>query len=911
MAQASEQLAQYGKALEQYGGVTENEPAITLNFGDFADAVEKILNRDDEALLTGFLSIIPGYVFKNWNTFTAAQKAALKSDLIRVCNKNYSTHMAQQLSHFVSQVLRYCDGEWPEIYSFVMNESSSNEINGYILCRLMQYGNADFFNQDQTKVLDKVLQLAKSVTYECKLCLLRSITFLKICNDFIPYMNQFIDLCIRCMTENPVDYHILYRIIVDKFKETESFQITAIPPTIGDEHLFSVIYLMGLFDSNLLLETLEKAILYVAQQSTNLPIKLYDILTKSAQLKINPYIKSNAVNLFKKYIDTDKFAATVFVLSPFSSAYAQSFEDITALGTTYFVDYANSSPYEQKIWCLSLKSLISSFSMYTFPDTLIPSALKLFGSNDKELLDLVTDCFSVFIRHGLIALSDDFSQIFNTFKTLNNIQKVKLFSAFEVLLRKGGFDGQLIQPLVDFIRSTFHTASDNGLIAECFNLIFELGNIDSNIASSFTKEMLNSLTTIINEGKNEFIGPAAKLLAMYSSIQPTIVRRPLTNLFPKLLAFCKSSSNLSETRSTVGESVAGLVEAFFKKKELPNVVPIITTYLRSADPILIKAGAQMVNILSKLIEKQSSSIIFSHLARCGLHAADEDVFNVVVEAMKRIVKTAILNKNIAIRFAYNILCENQTLFLKQPITHWLSLKSPLYNFITIVIEKNPKDVDALVPQLDSLINHCIDEMFTMIFDSYAAAYGVGLVKDLPSAKLYEICYKETFTQRSFVSLSYVLDRITDQAENFTIRLAEEWLSITEKDAWRCAIGDAIMQMCAKQQIVDLTIIEDILKAYPFKADYNFTETLSQSIIKAFEQNEFLQPVEIEVVKAFADLFLMEKSDFLSYHIDYETQMEMKTTMRRIMKNNKAYEKEMQKHFQGNRNKYTKFLSLIQ
>ena len=188
--------------------------------------------------------------------------------------------------------------------------------------------------------------------------------------------------------------------------------------------------------------------------------------------------------------------------------------------------------------------------------------------------------------------------------------------------------------------------------------------------------------------------------------------------------------------------------------------------------------------------------------------------------------------------------------------------------------------------------------------------------ELPSQRLYDICYKDVFNHHSTVALSFVIEKISDQLKEFTLKLQEEWRNININNSdqlfWRCAVSDALVQLIDRKQQIDLKILEKILEEFPYKPEFGFCEEMCKHFMLTFKENEeYCKPVELQYIKAFADFLLMEKSDFMAYRVSYDIQMQMKDEIRRIMKSNKAYEKEMTKYYSKSKTKLNVFFSFLQ
>jgi hypothetical protein len=202
-------------------------------------------------------------------------------------------------------------------------------------------------------------------------------------------------------------------------------------------------------------------------------------------------------------------------------------------------------------------------------------------------------------------------------------------------------------------------------------------------------------------------------------------------------------------------------------------------------------------------------------------------------------------------------------------------------------------------------------MFSVVFDSVAAAFGVGLIKALPSERLYDVCYHDVFVQHSTIALGYVLDKAGPASATLTAALSKEWRGIKEnQQLWRAAVSDALFQLAARQESVDVEILTVILREYPYQAEFGLAESLTQSIIRTWEVNPCGPLIQLGIVKAFSDFFLRDVSDIQTFKIPLEMPADMKAVMRKIMRRNKDYEGEMMKYYAGQKAKITKFSMLF-
>jgi hypothetical protein len=483
--------------------------------------------------------------------------------------------------------------------------------------------------------------------------------------------------------------------------------------------------------------------------------------------------------------------------------------------------------------------------------------------------------------------------------------------ALRVLIERGGFDVLMIQSVIDFVRTALRNTTDSALLAACLGLVGSLTTVSPNIIKKLLREILPILGTITDTGIPSIMPIAVDVMVLVITGHPAQSRATLGQVYPKFLQFARAGSD-SRARAHVGEGIITLIDGYYKRREFPVAVSLITLFLNSRDDVLLLSATRMILSLLKSLDRPVIAELFLCLARATLAISDEWTLNSCVDTLRRILKQHPVNATVVMQFSCAILNEGFPLFEKQALPDWICPQTSLFAFLTLAIERYSKVSAPLIPWLTMLVTNSSDAMFTVIFDPIAAAYGVGLVTQLPSQRLYEVCYRDVFTHHNTIALSYLLEKVTDHVADFVAALCREWRGIKKSMMlWRCAVSAALFQLAARGQKVELDILQLILEEFPYKADLGFGESLCRHIIDAFEKNPDVEPIELTLLKKFADFFMLEHSDFLAHHIPYDLQIEMKAIMRKIYKKNKQYEKEMLKYYARSKTKINKFALLIQ
>jgi hypothetical protein len=229
-------------------------------------------------------------------------------------------------------------------------------------------------------------------------------------------------------------------------------------------------------------------------------------------------------------------------------------------------------------------------------------------------------------------------------------------------------------------------------------------------------------------------------------------------------------------------------------------------------------------------------------------------------------RTAV-NTAAAEALVFRILSGYHPIFERVAIEDWMSAETNAFAVVTITIEKCPGQAARLMPWLEHLANRTPDAMFSVVFDSVAAAFGAGLITRLPSQRLYSVCYYDVFARHSTIALGYVLDKAGDAITDLTAALEREWRGIKKTELlWRAAVSDALMQLAGRNQSIDADILLTVLEEFPYRPEFGLAESLVKHIIAAWKASPDPQVIELGILKAFADFFMLEAAEMQAVKI---------------------------------------------
>lgn len=928
----TESVAQFGRALIQYGGVMDTAPAITLSVDKYHDFFEYIMTNQEEAFLLGFFKLFMQTLPFKWESFTPAQIELLKSDLIRCCSVKFpSLYLSHRFTTIVAWVFKLTNGNWPELISYIFFESNKTDNVGFLLSKAIKYMENTDFQENNKRIYDRLFNLIPAVSIPVKLRLLNVFCDIQGFALTAAFWSLFWSATIECIKDDKSNEAVIFNILSHfalNLNEREKIE----PPLIEDDndylYFISLIGLLNTIDFyralnrivGIMAKMYEKGFNTTKNNENGFPMAIFDSMILVNRRKISTEKRMKAIEILKNSSTSkENREFSLFVTLPFLPMSIMNGIKLEDIGLTFLDEFSIGSKDQQQLWLRAISILARSLvNAHLLPTNAQTTVLSMIQSENEEMSSLAFEALDSLFESLVFTAPEQLRSFFISYDRLNNGQKAKFIRSVQLLIEAGRFDINLLQLIEEFIRNSLKWTTDIYIHASCLALIASLSNINIAIAATYVKEVLPIITSVINSKKYELFPDAARLLLIFCMVQPALSRRTLTNAYPKLVQFVKTVNDpkYDFEQGKVGESIAGLIETTLKKKELPEAFSITDIFLKSDSKNLNIAATNMIQVYTKMMNRSTASPVYSELARAAFRTKDEQLMNRCIECMRKLFKQFQVTPNLTIRFAYSMLTEFHQVFMKQAIYSWNFPNASLFPFVTFVIEKVPKEVGILLPIIQDVCTKSSDEMFTETFDMIAAAFGVGLVTELPSQRLYDICYKDVFKHHSTVALSFVIEKISDQLKEFTLKLQEEWKSININNSdqlfWRCAVSDALVQLIDRKQEIDMKILEKILEEFPYRPEFGFCEEMCKHFIETFKENEdYCRPVELQYVKAFAEFLLMEKSDFLAYRVNYDTQMQMKAEIRRIMKGNKAYEKEMTKYYSKNKTKLNVFFSFMQ
>lgn len=912
-------LAQYGRALHQYGGFTETVPSITIQFDQFQDFYQNCIENQDADYITGFLTIFMQSFYQKYKALQAQQIEQFKKVLIQCLEIHFpNIHLAHQFTTIIAWVFKEFNGNWPELINFIENKSDSNiDVSGFILSKILPYSLPEF----KSKIYDLMIKLLPVASIPVKLRLL----FITSELDSIVYTADFWILLwttsIECIKQEATNEKIIWTILSRLQRNLPTTSKIEPPRIENDSDYLYLVTLIGILlpvdfyrALNRIVTITSKMIVSDSKSgSLGNPLSIFDSIKLVNWRKITHEQRLKAIDVLRNAGENRD--AALFVILPFlpeAINFGITLEDI---GLNFLYDLSIGTVDQQQLYCRSICILARSLTnTHAVPSNCQTALMSIAQSLNEQSSQLAFDAIESLLECYLFSTPESLKNLFFGTVNFSEKQKCLFLRSLQGLIECGCFELSLLSPIEEYMQEILRNAPSLEMKASIVSLISSFASIRINIIQPYVKEVLPFITTIVNSKKCELIPDAARLLMLFCIVQPALSRRTLTNLYPKLLDFVKTEKEGHDVhRGRVGESIAGLVDTTLKKKEMPELMNIISMFLSSNSNSLLFSALNMIHTVIKLLSQAMATTLYSELARLVLRTDNEKLINIAFNTMKKLFGPFQMNKNSTVRFLYLMLTECHPLFVKQSIRNWSCPNTSFFPFVTFIIEKIPKDVTILIPIIDDICKNASDEMFTVIFDMVAAAFSVGLVNELPSKRLYDVCYKDIFNHHSTIALGYVIEKITDKLSELTSKLQIEWNSIKmDQMFWKCAVSDALVQLVARKQEIDIKILEKILEDFPFRPEFGFCEEIALHLMEAFQMNsEFCRPLELQYVKALSDFFMYEKSDFMAFRVGYNTQMEMKDEIRRIVKGAPNIEKEMRNYYSKNKMRLNTFLSFLQ
>jgi hypothetical protein len=517
----------------------------------------------------------------------------------------------------------------------------------------------------------------------------------------------------------------------------------------------------------------------------------------------------------------------------------------------------------------------------------------------------------VVIEHDIFT-PEQIQRVFSTYNNLEPDRQCSVVNVISTATQWYSLDPATARNAFEWVRAALRNATDPVLTGQLLGVVARLSELSPATVSFFARELVAPLSVAVASRLPAALAPTGDFMAKCALVYPPLLTRVFDSAFPALLncARVDSASN-SCHRAAIGESIAAIAKAVLPLRDLPIVVAIISKFLASTEAPLMTAGGNMLMQLAPTVTRSSLAELFPEVARAAAMASDERALNAICKSIRRVMYRTPVNPVVAAGLVSRILLRYHPFFEKVAIENWVSPETSIFSVVTITIEQYPEQIAPLIPWLEHMASQTPDAMFSTIFDSVAAAYGVGLVTTLPSQRLFDVCYDEIFSKHSTISLGYVLDTVGSAIGDLTAALSLEWRRIPSTELlWRAVVSDALLLLAGRHQKVDADILQTIVQEFPYKPEFGLAESLAKNIIRAWEVSPDMQEVELAILKSFSDLFLLEPAEFREFKIPLDLPSDMKAVMRRLMKKNKDYESEMVMYYAGQKAKINKFWVLL-
>ncbi|EAY00312.1 hypothetical protein TVAG_179830 [Trichomonas vaginalis G3] len=903
MSEDFQKVINYGQELINNQGIFAKKEILSYTFEEIEQCFNKFKENSDINFTAGFVSSVCDAIISNWQSFSDEQKENIKKLTIEIINSQISAQYALRLSYYASRLYQTLNSEWNEFSNLIFESSSISDTLAFIFIGAFDTFQQEYIQQNKDKITNRIFEFLSKVSIVVQLRLLN----LLCCIDNLQLSEEKLSLLwnyiFNIIFVRPSALIVINTILTGIFNDYHTIQQLQKPGFETKENYISSLRLLFTFNPEKTIELLSKLVDDPQQEFVDaLNSEFLDTVQPNQMAAISDYIFKEEPLKVKR----------LTVLTPLIPYLANS--------NPKFVEKAieilkiTSEDNEQKESFLTILKYGSSALLNAEKMNFVLQTLISLMANDDEIGKRAADVSKAAFKSGLIKTRQDIKFVITKYQTVSPNLQPSLIISLDSLANSEGFDSHLITPLVEFVRTQLRNASTKEEIkASCFTLISSLAEKDENVPFTLQNDLLRNMPELLN-GDDQSKQSAAQIIYLLAVLAPDSIKKLPDGAIDTLFGLTRTEGKSSEIRGAIGESLAGIVASCGIKALYPQLVDLIDSFLKTGERNLGISASTMVIIACECFEGRLGQNVMLSCARAAAQTDYAPLFNSFVEGLRRIASTQPVDKW-NLDFSLEIVNGFVKVAEIEPISSWYNLRTPLYSYFTIVMQKLGSFASPLIPYLLDIVSDCVDPMVDVVFEPVKRIYELNLIDDETKDKLIDRCCTKLLQAKSFEMLHFAVNNTKD-LEKFASIVAEQLRKIdqTEQtenvdDEWMCNLALSLLVLNERGAQIEDDDLETAIVCFPPEPSYKISEDMIKQVIRV-SKAELSDDLKMVVSKVIFDFLLLPKQEVAPHGIQNSFVTQLKDSFAKLVKSDKEIENELVRYCGGVKSKVGKLNQLI-
>ena len=641
------------------------------------------------------------------------QRENLKSQLLKALDFDLHEKSQPRVADACVEVFKKCDRKWDALVEAAFCESE-RDVQGFLFVRFVSACEHEFVEANMEKIvgcLVKLLPKASCYLQTGMIVILSNIDE----NEAFRLKPELVELMwsalLHVATVEPERWEFICPVVADIFEDApDSANVTpkCVEAAIGEiadvKGAQPVLHMVSFLNGELLVKLLEK-LCEVARREIDekkeVPNELITMIDES-QLDM---ISEEKLKLVSDYLKTKIESVDGLALfAPFSAHIAMIFgpEEIWKV-----VESCLSQDPLHVTLGLKVFECISNYTddlEFDLPD---PLMYKFVGFLTHELPQVKAAAFAALgslIENDVFIHKDHVEVLLKEYPRIARDDLIRYFKLLRKILRVEGVSDEVIIMLFEFANKTIHDDKDALVRSQCLSIISCVASQDAdNLVETEIGTLSPIATELMKADDPTGYSYGSRVLVLFVSLAPDICRRPVLALLPKFFEIAQGTSGLSpKIQANIAVALASILVRLNVEKDFPKIVEIVQTFVSSNDNHLISAAAVITEIM-RAAKDEINKKLYTLLAGAALTTRDRIVFNAILNALRKILKTYPIPEEETIPLFTSILTGAHPIFNRKPPSIFTDKDTKIFSYLLAVSIRYPNQIGQIAAAIVSWV----------------------------------------------------------------------------------------------------------------------------------------------------------------------------------------------------------------
>lgn len=730
-----------------------------------------------------------------------------------------------------------------------------------------------------------------------------------------------------------------YSIAVFEFQNYQSEEIQASVQKASDssltlderfENLKPLIYLISILplQINLIIFKLIIDIVFL-QLSKNQKEKTLSILENTVCSSINDEILESYIDIVESFIDTEKVAASLFVLAYFSKFIIEILPETCSKICSWIMNNITSPQPQNKIAALFLLKHASqsfSFNPKAVPmNDIFSLMLPLLVDKDPSIQKAANKATKYLISSQICYTKEAITALLSQYSSYSHDQLPSFFSLLHRFLDNNESPQLLIiQRIFDFTITSLTASKDEFVLSSCVELLSEI----SSISFEYIQESIDlGFETCLKLFSNkQYFTDISNFLMSLSENMPNYKSDIIEEKLPILIdSIFDEESGSSKKRLERAESLSTLLisRKNTNQEYMNKIINFAIDSINNGDIIYICA---LIIALSKHLEQDKAVLIFQQLESIVRTETNPTELNSVLHTMKKLMKLYSID---AYDFVLDILNGKIKYFDGLPVYTVQDPNTMIFLFVAKYVHQFPPKSGEICSKLIEFVPNISYALLPSILEPLEAGISHNVISSQNLAQLSSLVLDTLDKlllddEMEVIACIEILREINlspnsgvlDHAKTISIlkRLLES--SQGEQEPHELPLESTISYFIFELTLklnndneIDQELILNILKKLPLPPGYRYNQEIMSILVDQFiPNNEKYSFMTFQGLLTITELLISQ--NLPQYEFPVEIINKMKAILKNQMKEDKTLERQISKTFQTSRPKQNRFAKLL-